>query len=173
MLPIEYDRSWRRVIQSYHDSVIHVPGVTRSDRDGNEIRPLGMKEAAHIAGLTPTDMSNRVNPNMPEHRPTLEGFVLHLLSGMDTSALDEIESAIGRVAITVPEIGSHDDLLRELLDCIKEFGDIGESIRQAQSKHSDGGIRITRREARSIRHEIEDEVAQLYELLAAIEEVAT
>jgi len=169
---IENDRAWLRVLAAYHDSVVHVPGLTRVDRNGDKIKPLGLKEAARIAGLSVSDMGNRVSVNMQEARPTLEGFVRHLLSGMDTSALDEIESACGRVAIKLPDIHDHADLQAEVLASGKEFGDVCRAISNAISPDSHKGRRISRRELDGIHREIDEAVAQLYELLAAVEEVA-
>jgi len=170
MTPIEYHRAWQRVLHDYHDAVVHVPGVSKHGKDGKTIRTLGTKEAARIAGLNPNDMSNRLNPNMPEHRPTLEGFVLHLLNGMDTSALDAIESSIGRVAINVPDVCGHENIEKELMACMKEFGDVGAALQAAVCSDSQGGSRITKRELANIRVEVEEAVAELYALLAAVEE---
>jgi len=170
MTPIEHDRAWQRVLHDYHDAVVHVPGVSKHGKDGEPIRVLGLKEAAHIAGLNRNDMSNRLNPNMVEHRPTLEGFVLHLLNGMDKSALDAIESALGRVAIDVPDFHEHEDLQGELMACIKEFGDVGSALQNAMSDDSHKGQRISRREFTVIKKETEEAVSELYALLAAVEE---
>ena len=170
MATLEHDRAWLRVLTLYHDSVVHVPGLSRHSRSGGKIKPMGLKEAAEIIGLNHRDLSNRLNVNMPEHRPTLEGFVRHLMEGMDMAALDELESAVGRVAIKVPEIHEHDDLQTELMACIKEFGDVGKALQEATDKDSRGGRKITRSEFAHIRHETEETVAQLYELLSAIEQ---
>lgn len=169
MQPVEHDRAWVRVLKSYHDAVVHVPGLSNIDRDGRPIKPLGTKEAAHIAGLNVSDMSNRLNINLPEYRATLEGFVRHLLSGMDTAALDEIERAIGRVAIRVPDVEGHADIQRELAASIREFGDVGRAIAGAMDENSEAGREISARELVEIHKEVDEAVGALYELLAAIE----
>jgi len=170
MRSIEQDRAWQRVLHDYHDSVVHVPGITKHGKDGKAIRTLGLKEAAHIAGLNRNDMSNRLNPNMPEHRPTLEAFVLHLMNDMDTAALDAIESSIGRVAIDVPDFHDHGDLQGELMACIKEFGDVGSALQNAMANDSHKGRSISHREFAIIKKEVEEAVSELYALLAAVEE---
>jgi len=172
MLPVEHDRACLRVMQAYHESVVHVPGLTRLSRDGRKIKPLGLKEAASIAGLSVSDMGNRVNVNMPEHRPTLEGFVRHLLAGMDFAALDEIESACGRVAIRLPEIHDHGDLQAEILACGKEFGELCNAIAESMSPESHKGRRISHRELDGIHYKLDGCVAQYYALFSAIEDVA-
>ncbi len=172
MLSVEHRRIWTRILNAYHDSVVYVKGVERRDRNGKPICPLGLKEAAKIAGLNPSDMSNRLNINMPEHRPTLEGFVLHLLEGMDMATLDEIERANGRVAIRMPDIEGHDDLQNELATAMREFGDVGSAFADALDERSVGGKGITRREVLKIHKEIDEAVGALYELLAAAEEMA-
>jgi len=171
MLPIEHDRACLRVMQAYHESVVHVPGLTRLSRDGRKIKPLGLKEAASIAGLSVSDMGNRVNVNMPEHRPTLEGFVRHLLSGMDYAALDEIESACGRVAITLPETPEHGDLATETVRVGKEFGDVFALLQDVFQPDSDGGTRLTRREKERFHCEVREAQAALQALMAALDEV--
>jgi len=174
MQPIEHDRQWVRVLRSYHDAVIHVPGLVNRDRDGRSIRPLGIREAARIAGLHPNDMGNRLNPNKnkEDSRPTLEGFVRHLLAGMDIAPLDEIERTIGRVAITMPEVDGHEDIQRELAAAIREFGDVGRAICESMARESERGQKISRREMHTIRREVDEASGALYELMAAIEEEA-
>ena len=157
-------------MHEYHDSVVHVPGLTRRDKRGHKIKALGLKEAARIASLNVSDMGNRLNPNMPEHRPTLEGFVLHLLNGLDVSVLDALESELGRVAIDVPDVQEYADLQSELLACIQGFGDVGKTLQAAMQPDSHHGSRISRREFKGIKKTIEGEVAELYALLSAIEE---
>ena len=169
MRSIEQDRAWQRIVHEYHHAVVHVPGVVKHDKAGKPIKTMGVKEAAKIAGLSTSDMSNRLNPNMPEHRPTLEGFVMHLLNGLDKAALDAIESELGRVAIDVPDFQGCDDLQGELVACIKEFGDVGQAMQKAMAADSAGGKKITRRELLAIKKEIEEAVSELYALLAAIE----
>jgi len=170
MRSIEQDRAWQRVVHEYHHAVVHVPGVVKRDKDGKAIRTMGVKEAAKIAGLSTSDMSNRLNPNMVEHRPTLEGFVMHLLNGMDKTALDAIESELGRVAINVPDFHDHGNLQGELMACIKEFGDVGSALQNAMADDSHKGRIISHREFAIIKKEVEEAVSELYALLAAVEE---
>lgn len=170
MSTIESERAWARILHDYHHSIVHVAGVDHRDTHGRKVKVMGLKEAAKTIGINKTDLSNRLNPNMPEHRATLEGFVLHLLSGMDLAALNTLESALGRVAIDVPDIEHHDNIEQELFACIKEFGDVGQSLRDATAADSDGGEAITRREFDVIHREIEGAVSELYALLAAVEE---
>jgi len=169
MAPLEHDHAWQRVLHAYHESVVHVPGLTRYGRAGKVIKPLGLKAAAEIAGLSVSDMGNRVNPNMPEHRPTLEGFVRHLLSGMDMASLDEIESAVGRVSIKVPEITDHDDIQSELMNCIKEPGDVGACLKEILAPESPGGRKPTRKQFNRLVREVREVEAAFEMLLAAVD----
>jgi len=163
MLPIEFERAWHAVLMAYHHSVVHVPGHVNHTRDGRQIRPMGLNAAAEIAGLSKSDMSNRLNVNMPEHRPTLEGFVLHLLSGMDTEALDVLERAMGRVAFKLPDLADHSDLAGDLAKVGKEFGKVCSSMSAALA---DG--KVTRKEAEAFSAEVDDNIAALAELREAM-----
>ena len=163
MLPVEFEHAFRRVLVAYHHSVVHVPGIDSRDRTGRKIRPLGLKAAADMVGMNKSDLSNRLNVNMPEHRPTLEAFVMHLLSGMDTAPLDEIEHAIGRVAFQLPDVEAHANLAAELAKAGREFSDVCSSMAEALE---DG--RVTRREFERFSKETDEAIAALAELREAM-----
>jgi len=160
---IEQEREFLQVLRVYHDAVVHVPGLENRDRAGRLIKPLGLKLAGDLAGLSKSDMSNRLNPNMPEHRPTLEGFFMHLQAGMDLAPLDEIERSLGRVSFTLPDVEAHKNLAVDLAKAGREFGDVCQSMADALI---DG--KITRKEFAAFSKETDEAIAALAELREAM-----
>jgi len=137
---------------------------------GRKIRALGTDLAARLIGDNKKGLRNRLTPNETQHEVQLIQFAILLMRKMDTLPLEELCRLANGVYVRVPEVHEHDDIQRELMACIKEFGDIGNVLADAMSKDSDGGSDITRREMPHIRREFEEAVAKIYELLAAVEE---
>jgi|GEM_PF-1206571 len=164
-ISMEQERVWRRVLRLYHAAIVPSHDLPVAGRDGQPIKPMGVRLAAEAIGLTPTDMANRLNPNLPTSRPTLEGFLTHLLLGMDRAPLDEIEAAIGRVAIDLPPAESYDDadLVQLLARACREHGEWMVSVSEALA---DG--RIEPNEYDRIGREANDAFAAIAGVLQAL-----
>jgi len=168
-LSIEQQRAVELGNQALHDAMVRVPGGSRFMRHGEPIKSFGPKLAAKIIGRTADEIRNMADPNKPDHRFYAEDLHTLLLEGMDPIWFEECLRDIGIICVQVPEAGGHGQLSDELLACGKEFGDVFDAIAQARDKKSMGGRKITRSEKLTIRREVDEAVAELYALLAAVE----
>jgi len=169
---IKYDRIASAVLLATHDAVVHVQGGSRFTSSGRKVKPLSAAYAAEVTGHTEKHIRNCIDPNQDTHQLTLRAWVLMLLAGMDTSPLEELARSLNMVLVRVPSPQEHAHLAKEVLACGEEFGDVCRAISGALDKKSPGGKSITRREREAIRREIDENVAQLYALFAAVEDEA-
>ncbi|WP_167632478.1 phage regulatory CII family protein [Mariprofundus ferrooxydans] len=167
---IEHQRARDRANQALHDAIVRVPGGSRFTRHDEPIRPMGPKLAAEVIHRTPDEIRNMADPNKPDHRFYADDLQQLLLEGMDPIWFEECLRDVGIVCIRVPAVHEHKHLAEEVLSCVKEFGDVGDSINKALDEKSHGGRRITRREFDGITREVDEAVAQLYELLSAVKD---
>ncbi|MCF7821865.1 MAG: hypothetical protein K9M17_05440 [Mariprofundaceae bacterium] len=161
-MSIEQDRAREIIHCALHDCIVRVPGGSRFQRFGKPIKEFGVKLAARVLGTTPDQIRNMADTNKPDHRFYFDQLVDLHLDGMDPAWLDELEHAISRVAFTVPDVRHHDDLSRELMRAIDEFGDVGRSMAEALA---DG--RVTRKEFAHFDRECDEAIGALAELREA------
>ena len=173
MPTIEAEVTYQRVMESLHDAVIYRPGGPRYATNGRRnIKPMGSKMAGEVIGHSHGYVRKLLSLECPKHDVTLKHLVMWLLAGMDTAPLDELESAVGRVAFAVPECDGHDDLHMEAVRVGKEVGDVFAKLQQITDEDSAGGSRITRREAESLAREAREACAAVMALVQAVEECA-
>ena len=69
-------------------------------------------------------MRQLLSPACEKHEINLKHIMAWLIGGMDKAPMDEIEAAVGRIAIDLPAAGAHDDLSNEIVHAAKEYGDV-------------------------------------------------
>jgi len=160
---------YERVIDALHDAVIYRPGGARFNTRDRKCKPLGSKYAGALVGQSEGYVRKLLSPACEKHQVNLQHIVGWLLGGMDTAPLDELEAAIGRIAIKLPEPCGHGDLSNEAVHASKEFGDVFAVLQDVFSPDSDGGTRLTRREFERLKRETREAEAALEALLEAAE----
>lgn len=125
----------------------------------------GPKKLAAKIRMSVGRLYNISNPEMPEHRPSVEAFRAILLNTDDMRSLDVIEKENGRAAFKLPDFSKVTDasLLENFSRLIKEIGDVGGRLTDAAK---DG--RIDRDEAKAIEKELFDVFGVGMELLTRV-----
>jgi len=165
----EGDVVYERVLAALHDAVIYRPGGPRYATRARQSKPLGSKFAAGLIGHSDGYVRKLLSPACEKHEINLKHILAWLVGGMDPAPLDEIEAAIGRIAITLPVADGHNDLSGEIVHASKEFGDVFAVLAQVFEPDSDGGEQLTRREYERLKREAREAEAALEALLEAAE----
>jgi len=137
---------------------------------GRKIRAMGTALAARLTGNKVSNVRNKLSPNETQHEAQLIEFAILLMRNMDTLPLEELCALAKGVYVRVPEIKDHDDIQAELMNCMKEAGDVGLLLKEILAPESDGGRDPTRREYNRLVREVREVEASYEMLLAAVEE---
>lgn len=131
--------------------------------------PQGPKKLATEIRMTAGRLYNISNPEMPEHRPSVEAFRAILLATNDHRCLDIIEKENGRIGVPLPPPAPISDgaLLEMYARVDKERGDVGHKMIEMMR---DG--RVTRSELPELEKEMYDEIRALLALFKAVERQA-
>jgi hypothetical protein len=131
-------------------------------------KDFGVPRLAQALNKTPKVLNNELNPNSPEHKLGFE-TAIHLCALMeDISVLQLWAQSSGLVVFEPPQQKLVDD--QELLSCMscftKEVGDVAGAIHEALDD-----FRITSHEVLTIRNEMNEAVASMFQLLHRISEL--
>jgi len=164
--------NFEHVLNALHDAIVPRPGGSRWNSRDRIIQPMGSALAGEQIGHNDAYVRKLLNMGHDKHEPTIRHLICWMDAGMDTSVLDVLDRIAGRIAIPLPDIHEHSDLQHELINLLKEMGDIGAALQASLMSESGGVSGITKRESVAIDQEIDEAIAALCTLRAVVDALA-